>query len=106
MDRFNNNCGRTRFVTESIKIKKLTGTTGAVGASATVAHGLDKSKIIDAQVLVSNNSGNKIPPNFTSVANHEFDFFIDTTNVYVYSIAGNSANIDGNPFTVLIIYEK
>ncbi len=90
----------------TIKMKKLTGTSPAEGASATIAHGLDKSKIIGAQVLVSNNTGNRIPPNFTSVNNHEFDFFIDTTNVYIYCIAANSSSIDNNAVTVLITYEE
>jgi len=89
-----------------VKMKKLTGTSPAVGASATIAHGLDKSKIIGAEVLVNNNTGNRIPPNFTSVANHEFDFFIDTDNVHIYCIAANSSNIDNNAFTVLITYEE
>ncbi len=89
-----------------IKTKKLTGTSPAGGASATIAHGLDKSKIIGAQVLVSNNTGNRIPPNFTSVGSHEFDFFIDTSNVYIYCISGNSASIDNNAFTVLLTYEE
>jgi len=89
-----------------IKMKKLTGTSPAVGASGTIAHGLTKSKIIGAQVLVNNDTGNRIPPNFTSVGNHEFDFFIDTTNVHIYCISGNSSNIDGNAFTVLITYEE
>lgn len=90
----------------SIKMKKLTGTTPAEGASVTIVHGLDKSKIIGAQVLVNNDTGNRIPPNFTSVVNHEFDFFIDTTNVHIYCIAANSANINGNAVTVLITYEE
>jgi len=89
-----------------IKMKKLTGTSPAVGASGTIAHGLDKSKILGAQVLVSNDTGNRIPPNFTSVGNHEFDFFIDTTNVIVYCISANSSSINGNAVTVLITYEE
>lgn len=89
-----------------IKVKKLTGTSAAVGASVTIVHGLTKSKIIGAQALVSNNTGNRIPPNFTSVGNHEFDFFIDTDNVHVYCISGNSSNIDNNALTVLITYEE
>ena len=89
-----------------IKMKKLTGTSPAVGASGTIAHGLDKSKIIGAQVLVLGNNGNPIPPNFTSVGGYEFEFFIDATNAVIYCIAANSANIDGNAVTVLITYEE
>ena len=89
-----------------IRMVKLTGTSPAVGASGTIAHGLDKTKIISATVLVANDTGNQIPPNFTSVNNHEFDFFIDTTNVHVYCKAANSSNIDGNAVTIFIIYEE
>ncbi|KKN72278.1 hypothetical protein LCGC14_0412290 [marine sediment metagenome] len=89
-----------------IKMKKLTGTSPAVGASATIAHGLNQSKIVGVQALVSNDTGNRIPPNFTSVASHEFDFFIDATNVYIYCIAGNSSSINGNAVVVLITYEE
>ena len=104
------NLGRFATIGDSapiVKMVKLTGTSPAVGASGTIAHGLaDRAKIISAQVLVSNNSGNRIPPGFTSVNNHEFDFFIDSTNVYIYCIAANSSNIDGNAVTVVIIYEQ
>ena len=90
-----------------VKMVKLTGTSAAAGSSVAIAHGLsDRAKMIDAQVLVSNNTGNRIPPNFTSVGNHEFDFFIDTTNVHIYCIAGNSSGIDNNAVTVLITYEE
>ena len=90
-----------------IKVVKITGTAPAVGASAAIAHGLaDIAKIIGAQVLVANDTGNRIPPGFTSVANHEFDFFIDTTNVHIYCISANSSSIDGNAVTILIIYEE
>ncbi len=99
--------GDTKVYDESvIKTKKLTGTSPAEGASATIAHGLNKSKILGAQALVSNDTGNRIPPNFTSVNNHEFDFFIDTSNVHIYCIVANSANINGNAVMVLITYEE
>jgi len=90
-----------------VRMVKLTGTSAPDGSSVTIAHGLsDRTKIIGAQVLVSNDTGNRIPPNFTSVGNHEFDFFIDTTNVIVYCISANSSSINGNAVTVLITYEE
>ncbi len=90
----------------AVRMIKLTGTSPAEGANGTLAHGLTQSKIIGAEVLVSNNSGNRIPPNYTSVVNHEFDFFIDADYVRIYCIAGNSSSIDLNSFTVLITYEE
>lgn len=89
------------------RMVKLTGTSPNEGASGTIAHGLaDRAKIIGAQVLVSNNTGNRIPPGFTSVGNHEFDYFIDSTNVHIYCISGNSSSIANNAVTVLITYEE
>ncbi len=91
----------------AIKMVKITGTSPSEGQLASIAHGLaDISKIIGAQVLVYNNSGNPIPPNFTSVANHEFDFFIDATYIRVYCIADSSSSIDTNTVTILITYEE
>ncbi|KKN68671.1 hypothetical protein LCGC14_0448620 [marine sediment metagenome] len=91
----------------SVRMVKLTGTSPAVGASGTIAHGLaDRTKIIGAQVLVTADNGNPIPPHFTSVANYEFEFFIDATNVQIYCIAANSSAIDGNAVTIIIIYEE
>ena len=91
----------------NVRMVKLTGTSPAVGASGTIAHGLaDAAKIIGAQVLVAGNNGNPIPPNFTSVGGYQFRFFIDSTNVHIYCVAANSANIDGNAVTILIIYEQ
>ena len=90
-----------------VRIVKLTGTSPAVGASGTIAHGLaDRTKILSAQVLIAGNNGNPIPPNFTSVGGYEFEFFIDPTDINIYCIAANSANIDGNAVTVLITYEE
>lgn len=90
-----------------IRLVKLTGTSPAVGASGTISlGGLDKAKIISATVLVENDSGNQIPPNFTSVSDHEFDFFIDSNDVHIYCVAANSSIINGNAVTVLITYEE
>ncbi|KKK94671.1 hypothetical protein LCGC14_2680500, partial [marine sediment metagenome] len=61
-----------------VAMKKLTGTTGSSeGNNITIAHGLTISKIIGVQVLVTTTSGNRIPPVFTSVNEHEYDFFVD-----------------------------
>jgi len=91
----------------AIKMVKISSTTPGVGAMGAIVHGFaDISKIIGAQVLVSNNSGNRIPPNFKSVNDHEFDFFIDEDYIHIYCIADNSSNIDNNSVTILITYEE
>lgn len=89
-----------------IKMKKLTGISPNQGANGAFAHGLDKAKIIGIHVLITNNSGNRIPPNFTSVGSHEFEFFIDGDDVRIYCKAANSSQIDNNTFTVLLTYEN
>lgn len=90
-----------------IKMKKLTGTTGATeGANVTVAHGLTLSKIIGFDVLVTADNGNLIPMSFVSVVEFEFDAFITSTNVSVNLSATNSANLLSNAFTVLLTYEE
>ncbi len=91
-----------------IKTKKLTGTTGATENSVTtMAHGLaDINKIIGAQVLVTSSNSNRIPPVFTSVAEYEYDFYIDATDVRVALHATNSSNITSGAIMVLITYEE
>ena len=92
----------------AIKMKKITGTTGAnEGDQTSFAHGLTMSKIISYQVLVNNSaSNNRIPPTFTSVNEHEYDVFIDATDVHVYLSAANSGGIKNGLITVLITYEE
>ena len=89
------------------KVKKLTGTTGAnEGDSVDVAHGLTLSKILHVEVLVVANNGNLIPPDFTSVSEFEFEFFLDPTSVKVILNGTNSAQLTGNALRVLIIHEE
>ncbi len=90
-----------------IKMKKLTGTTGATEGDVTlIAHGFaDISKIIGSQVLVTASNSNRIPPVFTSVNEYEYDTFVDATNVAVRLTATNSNSIRNGAITVLITYE-
>ncbi len=92
----------------AIKQKKVTGTTGAAEGNLTsIAHGLTMSKILGYQVLIDRNtSSNKIPPNFTSVGEHEYDAFIDATDIKIQLAATNSGNLLSRPITVLITYEE
>ena len=90
-----------------IKMVKLTGTTSASeGGNTTIAHGLTIGKIIGIQVLVTTSSGNRIPPVFTSVNEHEYDFFIDGDNIRFYLSGANSGSIKSKAITVLITCEE
>ncbi len=91
----------------NIKQKKLTGTTGATeGDSVDIAHGLTISKILGYHVLVSTASGNRVPPAFTSVAEHEYDAFMNGTNVVVALTAANSGSLLSRAISVLVTYEE
>ena len=91
----------------AIKMKKLTGTTAASeGGNITIPHGLTIGKIIGVQVLVTTSSGNRIPPVFTSVAEHEYDFFVDGDDIRVYLSGTNSGSIKSKAITVLLTYEE
>ena len=90
----------------SIKMKKLTDTTGATENDQTdIAHGLTRAKIIGCQVLIQGTSNN-IPPAFTDTAELEYYFFISDTNVSVMLHPSNSGNLLSKAITVLITYEE
>ncbi len=90
----------------SIKMKKLTGVTGASENDQTdIAHGLTRAKIIGCQVLIQGTSNN-IPPAFTDTAELEYYFFISDTNVSVMLHPSNSGNLLSKAITVLITYEE
>ncbi len=90
-----------------IKMKKITGTTGATEGDITnIAHGLTVSKIIGCQVLVTQVSDNLVPPAFTCVVEHEYDFFILASVVRIVLSADNSGSIINGAITVLLTYEE
>jgi len=90
-----------------IKMKKLTGTTGATeGSTIDIAHGLTLAKIIGFDVLVTADNSNLIPMSFVSVSEFQFDSFIDPTNVRITMSTANSGNLLSNAVTVLLTYEE
>jgi len=93
----------------AIKHAKLTGTGGTVeGWTTNVAHGLgDIGKIISGTVILTAPNGNLIPSSFTDVAEFQYDFFIDATNVKVRATATNSGSIlASSSFVILLTLEK
>ncbi len=90
-----------------IKMKKLTGTTGNTEGDITnITHGLTVSKIIGCQVLVTQSSNNLVPPVFTAVVEHEYDFFILASVVRIVLTTTNSGSILNGAITVLLTYEN
>ena len=93
--------------TTKIKMKKLTGTTGGTeGDQTNITHGLDRSKIIGCQVLVTAANNNRILPAFIEVDEYEYSVFIDATNVRIDLHATNSNSIRSGAITVLLTYEE
>ena len=91
----------------NVKIKKLTGTTGATeGDTTDIAHGLTLSKIIGLNVLVTATNGNLIPPSFVRVFEFQYDVFIDPTNIKVILSIANSGSILNSAITVLLTHEE
>lgn len=84
--------------------KKFTGTTGAVGAVVTVAHGLTLSKILGLDVLVTSGT-TRIGPNRTAGATDAFRVSVDATNINV-AVDAAGASVASQPFTALITYEE
>ncbi len=88
-----------------IKIKKLTGTTGAtVGSVVSVAHGLTLSKIISLMGIVQTGTY-AIPPDKTLDANYLYDIWADGTNVNL-RLGGTASAAVSKPFTITVIYEE
>lgn len=89
----------------AIKIKRLTGTTGASeGDAISIAHGLSLSNIIGVNVLVTATNGNKITPSFLEVNEFQYGAFILANDVLVVLSATNSGSIVNGEITVLVTY--
>lgn len=89
------------LVTEN---KLLTGTVSGVdGGIELMAHGIgDISRIISINVRV--NVDTLIPPSYTAIADYEYHWFINNTNVAIQNIAGKSSRLYLKPVTAYIIY--
>ena len=88
-------------------MKEISGaTTAAVdGGTITIPHGLDRSKIIGFSATVNYGLGDVIP-GFRATPGFEFSLAYENVNVYIYNIAGNSANITSRPVKMMITYRN
>ena len=90
----------------SIRVLKLTGTTGATeGSQVTVGTGLLSAKVLSVSVLVNHSLNNWIPAR-SSISGSNYDWYLNDGAVYVINIFGSSAQILSKPIKVLIIYEQ
>ena len=90
-----------------IKMKKLTGTTGALeGADLSIVHGLTLSKIVSVTVLVEASSTFFVPPSYTNDAEYGYNYYLTSTGVNIYLSPGNSGNILNKAVKIIITYEN
>lgn len=93
--------------TPNIKMKKVTGTTGATeGSATTIAHGLTVGKIISIDVIVFYSASAFVPAHYTQNAGYQFDYDIGSGNINVANHATNSENILSKSVVCTIIYEE
>jgi len=93
-------------LTTGIKMKKLTGTTGATENDETnIAHGLTVSKIISMTCLVSNGANIWLQPEHTDTAELQYSCMVSSTNVIIKLHPTNSGSILNENIIVLITYE-
>ena len=89
----------------AIHTKIVTGTTAAaVGNHASVAHGLDSSKIISITGNVTYDTGKGVAPGYV-VAGRSYGVAFDTVNTWC--MLGDSASgLLSKPFTIIITYSS
>lgn len=92
----------------AIKVKKLTGTTGASqGDIVPISHGLTSTKILSITVLVQFElNGQYVPHSYTNTNGYQFDFYSDATNIQIRNHPTNSGQILSKPIKILITYEE
>ncbi len=89
-----------------IKMKKLTGTTGATeGSRVTVAHGLTGAKILAIDCLILWATNSKMGPGHIYDVGYNYSCYADNVNINVRLDATGSENVTSKAFTVLITYE-
>lgn len=91
----------------AIKMKKLTLNSASVAGGETfVAHGLNRSKILGVQALLSYDANGEVPPSFNESPGYLYYVSLMGSNVYVWLTATGSANILNKPVKLLITYEE
>jgi Head domain of trimeric autotransporter adhesin len=92
-----------------IKMKKLIIPVGpAVDGfdSYPMGSGITDAKVIGVQIFVTYANPWKIPASYRDAVGYEFNYQVQSNNIVIINKAGNSVNIGGKAFTVLITYEE
>lgn len=91
----------------AIKVKELTGTTGASqGADTEFEHGLSGNKIISITAVVRHNANGGIPPDYQKYPGYQYSVVFEANHVYLQLSAANSDNILSKPVSVFITYKE
>jgi hypothetical protein len=89
-----------------VKMKKITGTNGAVSATTAFPHGLTQSKILSVSILINDSVNFLDNPPFLSETGYKYEFYVDGSNIQIVNATGNSYAIAGRPVKILITYEE
>ena len=94
-----------------IKMISISGTTGTIDSNpvVSIAHGINKDKIVSCNVLVKDSSGNWISPNDRMTPDKMFSFSIDATNLNVIleeDSPSRSSGLESSEFVSNIIFIK
>lgn len=89
----------------SIKMKKLTGTTGVPGSTKFINHGLNSAKILAVDVLVAGNTaGQYFLPGSETTA-HYYSYYVNPLNIAI-RLGSSATGIDLSTVKILITYEE
>lgn len=90
----------------SIKVKKITGTTGSTqGDTTNIAHGLTGAKILSITTVVRDTTNTGVMPEWQGAVNYEYHHKFDATNVVITTKNGNSSSILSKAIAVMVTYE-
>jgi hypothetical protein len=70
------------------------------------AHGLNGAKILDVRVVIEYASGNYVTGGYEHSNGYQASVYYTSSNIFVCAKAGNSAQILGDAFKVLVTYEE
>ncbi len=92
----------------AIKMKKLTGIVHETqGNLISIPHGVNSTKILSVDALVQyGGTTNKMAPNWVLTDGYQYQVYVAGANIIVWTVAGSSWHIVGDPVTVLITYEE
>lgn len=90
-----------------IKVKEISNAVSAAtdGGVITIPHGLFRFNILSLTALLVYGNGDVIP-GFRGTPGYEYSIAFDDTNIYIYNITGNSANILSKPLKITITYKE